>query len=51
MHEEMAAMKKKAKEAKAAQAECFELLLKKTEESNARLAHMIALLTGKPASN
>jgi hypothetical protein len=51
MREEMAAMKKKAEEAEAAQAEHFELLLKKTEESDARLASMIALLTGKPAGN
>jgi hypothetical protein len=51
MREEMAAMKKKAEEAEAAQAEYFELLLKKTEESDARLASMIALLTGKPAGN
>jgi hypothetical protein len=51
MREEMAAMKKKAEEAEAAQAEHFELLLKKTEESDVRLAHMIALLTGKPAGN
>jgi hypothetical protein len=51
MREEMAAMKKKAEEAEAAQVEHFKLLLKKTEESDARLAHMIALLTGKPAGN
>jgi hypothetical protein len=54
MREEMAAMKKKAAEAEAAQAErdkSFELLLKKTEENDARFLHMMAMFAGKPTGN
>jgi predicted AAA+ superfamily ATPase len=54
MREEMAAMKKKAAEAEAAQAErdkFFELLLKKTEENDARFLHMMAMFAGKPTGN
>jgi hypothetical protein len=50
MHEEMAAIKKKAEEAKAAQVQRdkeYQLLLKRTEENDARVAHMLSLLGGK----
>jgi hypothetical protein len=50
MREEMAAIKKKAQEAEAAQAQRdkeYQLLLKRTEENDARVAHMLSLLGGK----
>ena len=50
MREEMDAMKRKAAEAEAAQAECdklYELLLKKAEENDAKYAQLIALLGAK----
>jgi hypothetical protein len=54
MRQEMAAIKKKAEEAEAAQAERdkdYQLLLKRTEENDARFAHMMALLAGKSSGN
>ena len=54
MLQEIAAMKKKAQEQEAAQAErdkAYELLLKKTEENDARFAHMLALFGGKTSGN
>ncbi|CAM0879108.1 unnamed protein product [Alopecurus aequalis] len=54
MHQEMAAMKKKAEEAEAAQAErdkAYQLLLKKTEENDERFFCMMALLQGKTPRN
>ena len=50
MREEMDAMKRKAAEAKAAQAErdkSYELLLKKAEENDAKYAQLMALLGAK----
>ncbi|CAM0871305.1 unnamed protein product [Alopecurus aequalis] len=54
MREEMNAMKKKAEEAEAAQAErdkSYQLLLKRTEENDARYMQMMALLQGKSTGN
>ncbi|KAK1679279.1 hypothetical protein QYE76_040127 [Lolium multiflorum] len=54
MREEMAAMKKKAAEAEAAQAEhdkSLEQLLKRTEENDAKFLYMMAMLAGKPTGN
>lgn len=51
MREEMAELKKKAEEAEAAQAErdkSYQLLLQKTQENEARFAHMMSLLQGNP---
>jgi hypothetical protein len=50
MREEMTAIKKKAQEAEAAQAQRdkeYQLLLKRTEENDARVVHMLSLLGGK----
>jgi Skp family chaperone for outer membrane proteins len=50
MREEMAAIKKKAEEAEAAQAQRdkeYQALLKRTEESEARYAHLMSLLGDK----
>jgi hypothetical protein len=50
MREELAAMKKKTEEAKAAQAQRdkeYQLLLKRTEEYDARFEHMMSLLGAK----
>ncbi|CAM0954419.1 unnamed protein product [Alopecurus aequalis] len=54
MREEMDAMKKKAEEAEAVQAECdksYQLLLKRTEVNDARYMQMMALLQGKSTRN
>uniref|UniRef100_A0A8I6Z9P2 Uncharacterized protein n=1 Tax=Hordeum vulgare subsp. vulgare TaxID=112509 RepID=A0A8I6Z9P2_HORVV len=50
MREEMDAMKRKAAEAEAAQAECdksYELLLKKAEQNDAKNAQLMALVGAK----
>ena len=54
MCEELASIKKKAEEAEAAQAlrdKDYELLRKRAEETDARFAHMMALLTGKASGS
>jgi hypothetical protein len=50
MQEELAAMKKKMKEAEAAQAQLdreYQLLLKRTEDYDSRFEHMMSLLGSK----
>jgi hypothetical protein len=54
MREEMAAIKKKAAEAEAAQAEWdkeYQALLKRTEDTEARFAHLMALFGGRSSGN
>ncbi|CAM0953164.1 unnamed protein product [Alopecurus aequalis] len=54
MREEMDTMKKKAEEAEATQAECdksYQLLLKRTEENDARYMQVMALIQGKITGN